>query len=455
MNKIINNIVTVFVLIFLLFMGGCKKKNKEDLSKAFVKYYGGLLGEKAVEVLQTSDGGYVIAGTAITGTNLGDILVIKTDNQGNESWHKSFGAASVYDECGSIALMPDGGYMVVGTTALKPNQIFNEKALQISKDSTCVFAIRIDASGNVIWSKHYDNPSDPHVLVGAFGKAVVVNTNGQSFIAGMVDSSYGSPVVVVNLNLYAILVDNSTGNISQLGGIDIKAFQFGSKNNDYTSSAIKAFDTGFGDEYLISSSTIIAGVNTLRVVKVGIIGGLLFPRLWQSTAPSNLSWTEPTYYSGAQIIRTSDNNYMLTGTKGTPTLSSDIFMIKLLVSDLSKMQSYSYGDLSGFNNLGVSIAPTNDGGYVLLGTTNSTNYTGAVTQLDDVLMIKVDQNGNEQWHKVFGGRGNDSASKIIQTTDGGYLICGTISFGDDASTTGVSNSITLIKVNSNGDISNF
>jgi hypothetical protein len=450
MKKINNNLLNIFVIIVLLFIGGCKKKEKEDLSKAFVKYYGGLLKNAGAKVLQTSDGGYVIAGTTNTGTGPGDILVIKTDNEGNETWHKTLGAAAVYDECGSIAIMPDGGYVVVGTSEFKPGQIFDITALDLSKDSTNVFAVRMDPSGNVIWSKHYDNPSNPNVKIGAFGKAVVVNSNGQCFFAGMVDSSFSIPLTV-NLNLYAFLVDNN-GDVLQVGGIDITAFQYGARDqNDYTNDAIKAYDLGLGDEYIISSSTIIGGVNTPRIVKVRLNGNIIT----QNVAIKNTDWSENSYCSAGQMTKTSDNNYMLTGTNGTPPSSSDIFMIKLLAADLTKMQSYSYGDLSGYENLGVSVISTNDGGYALLGITNSPSYTGDPAQQNDVLFIKVDMNGVEQWHKVFGGKGNDSASNIIQTSDGGYLICGTISFGDDVSNTGISNTITLIKMDSNGDISNL
>ena len=448
MKNIFNNLINISLIIGLLFIGGCKK-TKEDMSKAFVKYYGGLLEDTGVEVLQTGDGGYIIAGTTNTGSGPGDILIIKTDDEGNEKWHKTLGADSVYDECGSIAIMPDGGYMIVGTTEYKVNRVFDVTALEISKDSTCVFAARMDAGGSVIWSKHYTNPSYSSVQVGAFGKSVAVNPNGQCFIAGMVDSSYGTPAVV-NLNLYAFLIDYNGAEV-MFAGNPVTPFQYGAQNqNDYTNDAILAFDEGLGDEYIISSSTIISGVNTPRLVKVRLNGGSIL----QNTARTNLSWTQPTYYSGGEIIRTMDQNYMMTGTMGTPPTSSDIFMIKLLATDLSKITSYSYGDHSGFKDLGVSVTLTNDGGYALLGVTNSTAFTGDATKLDDVLLIKVDGNGNEQWHKTFGGRGNDSAAKIIQTSDGGYLICGTISFGDDVSNTGVSNSITLIKVNSDGNLSN-
>jgi hypothetical protein len=452
MKKVIVNVVNLFAIFGLLFfVGGCKKKDKPDQSKAFVKYYGGLLEDKGMEVLQTSDGGYVIAGTTNSGDGPGDILVIKTDNEGNEIWHQTLGKASVYDECGSIAVMPDGGYVVVGTSSIKSNRVFDVTALEVSKDSTKMFAARMNALGGVIWTKYYDNPSNPYVRIGAFGKSVVVSPNGECFLSGMVDSSYNvSGNLLINLNLYAFIVDKN-GVLLKVGGFDMIPFQYGTDDeNDYAVSAIQAIDIGLGTEYIISSSTIISGTNTPRLVRCRLNG----IALTQNNAPINSSWGKGTYTTAGQITRTADNKYMLVGTKVPLAGGSDFYMVKLNSIALHNTADWTYGDMSGFNEVGVSIYPTNDGGYVLLGTTNSTAYTQDAAKLTDVLMIKVSENGVEQWHRVFGGRGNDSATRVIQTSDGGYLVCGTIAFGDDVSNTGASNSITLIKLNSDGDLSN-
>ncbi len=451
MKKILIYSVNFLIVIALLSFLGCRKKDKATLSKAFVKYYGGLLEDKGVEVLQTSDGGYVIAGTTNQGTGPGDILIIKTDAEGNELWNKPLGVDSIYEECGSIALLADGGYIVVGTSAYKVNRKFDVTALEISKDSTCVYAARLSSTGDIVWSKKYNNPSQTYVRIGAFGKGVVVNSKGESFIGGMVDSSYVSGGnIKVNLDLYAFMIDGN-GALLKVGASTVLPFSYGQNDqNDYTTSVILAVDKGLGDEYIMSSSTTLDGLNTPRIVKCR----LNVSSISQNNAPSNKAWQEPTFYSGGQISKTMDNNYILTGTKGTPPLSSDIYTIKLNSTGLVKMSTMAYGDLSGFKDLGVSVIATTDGGYAILGVTNSVNYTDNAEKLDDVLLIKVDQNWVEQWHKDFGGKGNDIAVKVIQTADGGYLVCGTIAFGDDVSNSGASNSISLIKLNSEGELTN-
>ncbi|GIV24420.1 MAG: hypothetical protein KatS3mg026_0112 [Bacteroidia bacterium] len=48
----------------------------------------------------------------------------------------------------------------------------------------------------------------------------------------------------------------------------------------------------------------------------------------------------------------------------------------------------------------------------------------------DVCVLKLDQAGRVQWERTFGGSKNDEGCSIVQTSDGGYAIVGTTeSFG--------------------------
>ena len=75
----------------------------------------------------------------------------------------------------------------------------------------------------------------------------------------------------------------------------------------------------------------------------------------------------------------------------------------------------------------VSVAPTSDGGYILGGGSDSP-VSGDKTQPSrggiDYWIVKVDMNGNIQWDKDFGGSDDDELRTVIQTRDGGYLVCG-------------------------------
>ena len=74
-----------------------------------------------------------------------------------------------------------------------------------------------------------------------------------------------------------------------------------------------------------------------------------------------------------------------------------------------------------------SIFQTSDGGYVLAGTSAS-GISGDKTEASkggsDYWIIKLSPSGNIEWQKTLGGNNNDSATNILQTADGGYIVTG-------------------------------
>jgi len=83
-----------------------------------------------------------------------------------------------------------------------------------------------------------------------------------------------------------------------------------------------------------------------------------------------------------------------------------------------------------------SIAQTNDGGYIVVGNSVSTN--GNVTAHYgnwDIWAVKINGIGAIQWQRTLGGSNHDYATSIIQATDGDYVMAG-YSFSNDSDVTG-------------------
>jgi len=73
-----------------------------------------------------------------------------------------------------------------------------------------------------------------------------------------------------------------------------------------------------------------------------------------------------------------------------------------------------------------SIIETLDGGFAIIGYTNSNDgdITGKTLLENDFWVLKLDRNGDLQWSNTYGGSGDDRGQAIIQTQDGGYALAG-------------------------------
>jgi len=78
------------------------------------------------------------------------------------------------------------------------------------------------------------------------------------------------------------------------------------------------------------------------------------------------------------------------------------------------------------DDIARAIIETTDGGYAVIGYTNSIDGDITDKQLEenDFWVLKLDADGNIEWQKTYGGSGDDLGRAIIQTTDGGYAITG-------------------------------
>jgi len=143
--------------------------------------------------------------------------------------------------------------------------------------------------------------------------------------------------------------------------------------------------------------------------------------------PHSLMWSQT--FGGSNndaaesIQRTMDGGYILVGyTESYGAGNNDAWLIK---TDTEGTEQW--GQTFGGSNDDVtkSVQQTTDGGYILAGWTKS---YGAGN--DDAWLIKTDAEGTEQWSQTFGGFDDDWVEFVQQTTDGGYILAGkTKSYG--------------------------
>ena len=161
--------------------------------------YGGETDSRSWSMIQTSDGGYAMAGTRNTNSSAYNIWLIKTDSLGNMLWNQSYGIplSSAY----SVIQAKDGGYVLAGTL----------------NDS--VLLIKTDVYGKMVWNQTYSSE--------VAWSAIQTNDGGYTLTCSEQTSS-GSLVktdsdgneqwsLASNVTLYSV-VQTSDGGYAFVGG---------------------------------------------------------------------------------------------------------------------------------------------------------------------------------------------------------------------------------------------
>ena len=142
---------------------------------------------------------------------------------------------------------------------------------------------------------------------------------------------------------------------------------------------------------------------------------------------------------GKAIIQLVDSSYVMVGyTNSIGFGGYDIFLVKADKYGQLLWQKTIGGTDWDFAN---SLQQTTDGGFIIAGSTFSYGYGN-----EDGYVVKTDANGNTQWNKTFGGMEDDEFKSVIQTTDGGYALC-----GSTKSYTDINGDAWVFKLNNLGD----
>ena len=142
---------------------------------------------------------------------------------------------------------------------------------------------------------------------------------------------------------------------------------------------------------------------------------------------------------GEDIAATDDGGFVIIGsTASSGDGNTDIYLLK--VDSLCNYQwSWALGGVN--NDWGYSIKQTFDKGFIIAASTNSYGNGGY-----DAMLLKRDSLGNYEWQKTYGGNDWDFAYDVVQTFDSGFVFCGETY----NNTTGFAD-VYVVKTNSVGD----
>ncbi len=113
-----------------------------------------------------------------------------------------------------------------------------------------------------------------------------------------------------------------------------------------------------------------------------------------------------------------DGGALLTGNIFSFETGQDLVIVKVNAFGKTDWVRAYAGPSTGLE-VGWSISPTADGGYVVAGETSSFGAGDS-----DVLVIRISSSGDLLWQRAYGGPALDLAQSIVQTADGGYIVAG-------------------------------
>ena len=107
------------------------------------------------------------------------------------------------------------------------------------------------------------------------------------------------------------------------------------------------------------------------------------------------------------------------------------------------------------NDVAKSVIATSDGGFAVLGFTQSTDgdVSGKYSENYDFWVLKFNSEAQLEWNKTYGGSGDDRGSHLIQTSDGGYALIGYSDSSDgDVSVNNGNRDFWVVKIDASGAI---
>ncbi len=313
-------------------------------------YHSGGEHERACDIRETSDGGYIM----VIESNTYGLWIFKLDYYGDIEWQKAYGGG-IYNFWGdwgeelSIQQTQDNGYIVAGNYNLHSGQ---------RQD---FWVLKLDSSGNIQWQKTYGgNYYD-------YANSIQMTSDGGYIVAGVTRSFTANN----NRDMWVLKLD-SDGNIQWQ-----KAY--GTTSDDYGFDIQQTMDGGF----IVVGTTL--STSSAWVLKLNSTGEIE----WQKIYGRN----DGEYYGsqGYSIRQTSDRGYILTGIlMGRVSGTGGIWVVKLDPTGNIEWQK-TYG--GSRVDVAYSIEQTSEGDYILAGYTNSFRSTQYGPNYDAFVM-KIDSIGN-------------------------------------------------------------
>jgi hypothetical protein len=322
------------------------------------KTYGGTGDNELYSIVQTSDGGYALAGTTDSfGAGNLDFWLVKTDSVGNVQWNWTYGGAGI-DVANSIVQTSDGGYALAGFTD------------SYGAGSYDFWLVKVDSAGVMQWNATYGEGPRGYGGSGVQKAYSIIQTNDGGYA---LTGYFNYPVRIPNRVFWLVKTD--------LSGREQwnQTYVYLQNNLDIAYSVVQASDGG----YALAGCPENPYDGTALLVKTDSNGNMTWS---QTIAPGGICYS---CANARSLIQTSEGGYALAGYlwQAASGPSDGAGLIK--TDSMGNIQWYRVYDGSGSVSVASSIIMTGDGGYALGGYTDAFDTRGNI----DFWFIKTDANG--------------------------------------------------------------
>ncbi len=364
----------------------------EVLNSTWMKTFSGSQGSVCADALLAEDGGYLVVGTTameFEPEQRGDVYLIRTDASGEVLWEKTYGGEG-YEWGQTISQADDDELLISAVTA------------SFGAGGTDAYLIGADQNGNELWSRTFGGPLDEMVSIwpmpdGGYllGGNVV---DPHNIVADPGAAGYGG--FAGRSSIYIAKIDSE--------GDELWSRTYGDELNVMATSGVQTPDGGF----LILATIMYYpdGDDDIFLLRVDENGDEVWSRTWEEgTLSSN------------DLIETSDGNYLMNGSYSPaddPVNSQADFLFIKVDPEGNELWTSIIGDPE-LVDYGYAITQAPDGGYVAAGEQTKDRYTWDA----DITLVKIDEEGQLVWRQIIETGTHTMIASIQQHPDGGYIIC--------------------------------
>lgn len=440
-----------FLLFFtvLIVIGSCN--TDKDLntiipisngSLELAKTFGGSKNDVAKSVIATSDGGFAVLGYTqsmdgdVTGKSSEnyDYWMLKFNSETLLEWNKTYGGSG--DDRGSQLIQTsDGGYALIGYSDSSDGDV------TINNGNRDFWVIKINATGAIIWEKSFGYSGVDE------GVSILETSDNHFILSGVLDVTASGG-------------DGNSGRYSpRHAGGDYWSIKINASGDMVWS---RFYGGSFTDNPAgiienITSDLITVGGSDSNDVDISNNKGTYDFWVIKSSSSGAIIWEKS--YGGSEIdeargvISTDNGDHIIVGDTRSEEQDvsfnnggADLWVLRISDNGDSIWEK-SYGG-SNFD-VGKSISSTFDSGFIIAGSSRSSNGDVNKNQgQNDAWITKISNSGQLLWETTVGGAEIDFAYDAVQLTNGTIIAVGeTSSFNGDILVNKGFTDLLIIKIN--------